>query len=66
MDATAWTVVGAAIANRHRCPVRAARTRRDHELLLRHQSCRRVAPSASRRPRTASTVLSPTPTTRVP
>ena len=42
-------------------PVLAARARRDHELLLRHQSCRRVSnPSASRRPRTASTVPSPT------
>ena len=48
-------------------PVLAARARRDHELLLRHQSCRCVSsPSASRRPRTASSVPSPTLTTRVP
>ena len=48
-------------------PVLAARARRDHELLLRHQSCRCVSsPSASRRPRTASTVPSQTPETRVP
>ena len=48
-------------------PVLAARARRDHELLLRHQSCRCVSsPSASRRPRTASSGPSPTLTTRVP
>ena len=48
-------------------PVLAARARRDHELLLRHQPCRCVSsPSASRRPRTASSVPSPTLTTRVP
>ena len=52
---------------RPQVPVRAARARRDHELLLRHQSCRCVSsPSASRRPRTASTGPSPTPATRVP
>ena len=48
-------------------PVLAARARRDHDLLLRHQPCRRVSsPSASRWPRTASSVPSPTLTTRVP
>ena len=48
-------------------PVLAARARRDHELLLRHQPCRRFSsPSASRWPRTASSVPSPTLTTRVP